>query len=94
VRAYMLTFVNMRLKQIGSMNQPLIEPLALLGIADLAVRWRYTRQGVHQFVNRVEFPASAATVNSGRVRVWHLADIEEFERGCPALSHKTSKRSK
>lgn len=54
-------------------------PLALLGIADLAARWSYTRQGVHQLTARSGFPAPAAAINSGRTRVWLLADVEAFE---------------
>ena len=54
---------------------------SLLGTADLATRWGYTRQGVHQLVARRSFPMPAATVNGGRVRVWLLADVEAFEQG-------------
>lgn len=53
----------------------------LLGTTDLAIRWGYTRQGVHQLVARRSFPMPAATVNGGRVRLWLLADVETFEQG-------------
>lgn len=69
-------------------------PLALLGIADLAARWSYTRQGVHQLAARRGFPVPAATVNGGRIRVWLLADIEVFEQGRLELSDQTAKRRK
>ena len=68
--------------------------LALLGTADLAVRWSYTRQGVHQLAARPGFPALVATVNGGRIRVWLLADIEAFEQGRPELSDEIAKRRK
>ena len=69
-------------------------PLALLGTADLATRWGYTRQGVHQLVARPGFPAPAATVNDGRVRVWLLADVEAFEQGRPELGDQVAKWDK
>lgn len=69
-------------------------PLALLGVADLATRWGYTRQGVHQLAVRPGFPAPAATVNSGRVRVWLVIDIEAFEQGRPELGDELAKRRK
>lgn len=68
--------------------------LALLGAADLAARWGYTRQGVHQLAARPGFPAPAAAVNGGRVRVWLLADVEAFERGRPELGDHGAKRNK
>lgn len=69
-------------------------PLALLGIADLAVRWNYTRQGIHQLAVRPGFPAPAAAVNGGRVRVWLLSDVEAFEQGRPELASIAAKRRK
>jgi hypothetical protein len=69
-------------------------PLALLGIADLAARWSYTRQGVHQLAARPGFPAPVATVNSGRIRVWLLVDIERFEQEQPELASTAAKRRK
>ena len=50
-------------------------PLALLAASDLAVRWGYTRQGAHQLAARPGFPAPAAAVNGGRIRVWLLARL-------------------
>ena len=69
-------------------------PLDLLGITDLAARWSYTRQGVHQLAARSGFPAPAAVVNSGRVRVWLLVDIETFEQGRSELASIAAKRRK
>ncbi len=66
----------------------------LLGTADLAIRWDYTRQGVHQLVARRSFPKPAATVNGGRVWVWLLADIEAFEQGRFELGDQVAKRNK
>ena len=68
--------------------------LALLGVADLAARWGYTRQGVHQLAARPGFPAPAAVVNGGRIRVWLLADIEVFEQSRPELGDQVAKQRK
>ena len=69
-------------------------PLLLLGISDLAVRWSYTRQGVHQLAARPGFPVPAAAVNGGRIRVWLLVDIEVFEQGRCELGDQVAKRRK
>ena len=69
-------------------------PLALLGVTDLAVRWGYTRQGVHQLAARPGFPAPVAAMNGGRIRVWLLADVEAFEQGRPELGDQVAKRRK
>ena len=68
--------------------------LTLLGAADLAARWGYTRQGVHQLAARPGFPEPVAAVNGGRIRVWLLADVEAFERGRPELGDQAAKRRK
>lgn len=68
--------------------------LALLGVADLTARWSYTRQGVHQLAARPGFPAPAASVNGGRIRVWLLTDIEAFEQRRPELGDQVAKRRK
>ena len=68
--------------------------LVLLGAADLAARWSYTRQGVHQLAARTGFPEPVAAVNGGRIRVWLLADIEAFEQGRPELGDQVTKRRK
>ena len=68
--------------------------LILLGVADLAVRWGYTRQGIHQLAARPGFPVPIAAVNSGRVRVWLLADVEVFEQRRPELGDAIAKRRK
>ena len=68
--------------------------LVLLGAADLAARWSYTRQGIHQLAARPGFPAPVAAVNGGRIRVWLLADVEVFEQGRPELGDQVAKRRK
>lgn len=68
--------------------------LALLGVADLAARWEYTRQGIHQLAARPGFPVPAAVVNGGRVKVWLLADVEAFEQGRPELGNQAAKQRK
>ena len=68
--------------------------LALLGVTDLAARWGYTRQGIHQLAARPGFPMPVAVVNGGRIRVWLLADVEAFEQERPELGDQMSKRRK
>lgn len=68
--------------------------LVLLGVADLAARWGYTRQGVHQLAARTGFPKPVGAVNGGRIRVWLLADIEAFEQGRLELNDQVVKRRK
>lgn len=68
--------------------------LILLGMADLAARWGYTRQGIHRLISRPGFPAPVAVVNSGRIRVWLLADVEAFEQERPELGDQVAKRRK
>ena len=90
MRAYTLTFVNARRHTPSVMTTM----LALLGVADLATRWGYTRQGVHQLAARPGFPEPVALVNGGRTRVWLLTDIEAFEQGRPELGDQVTKRRK
>lgn len=68
--------------------------LALLGGADLAARWSYTRQGVYQLAGHLGFPAPVGAVNGGRIRVWLLAEVEAFEQGRPELGDEVAKRRK
>lgn len=93
MRADTLTFVNVRWHTRPAMPDASLT-LALLGATDLAARWGYTRQGVHQLAARPGFPAPAAAVNGGRIRVWLLADIEAFEQGRPELGDQEAKRRK
>lgn len=49
--------------------------MKLLGVADLAKRWNYTKQGVHQKLKQdVSFPKPIATINSG-ILVFLESDI-------------------
>ncbi len=66
----------------------------LLGIADIAARWRYTRQGVHHLLRRADFPEPAVTFNEGRTKAWARADIEAYERNRPELGDPEAKRRK
>lgn len=69
-------------------------PASFLGVADLAARWRYTRQGVHKLCAVPGFPAPAFTLNAGRVRAWHLPEIAAFEQSHPELTSATEKHRK
>lgn len=68
--------------------------LHLVGVADLAERWSYTRQGVHKLAARPDFPIPLGAVNGGRIRVWSLVDIEAFERDRPELGDPDAKERK
>ena len=68
--------------------------LHFLGIADLQDRWCYTRQGLHKITHSAKFPEPAATINRGRVRMWHVADIEAFEQAHPEVRDPEAKRRK
>jgi hypothetical protein len=68
--------------------------LELVSIGDLEDRWCYTRQGVHQFAKSRHFPPPCATINRGRQKVWHLADIELFERQHPEVLDEAAKQFK
>lgn len=68
--------------------------LQLVSIGDLEDRWCYTRQGIHQFAKSRHFPPPCATINRGRQKVWHLADIEAFERQHPEVLDEAAKQFK
>ena len=52
--------------------------MKLLGVADLAKRWNYTKQGVHQKLKQdVSFPKPIAKINSG-ILVFLESDIINY----------------
>ena len=52
--------------------------MILLGIKDLAKRWNYTRQGVHQKQKQDKtFPTPITKINEGRIQVFLEKDIFE-----------------
>jgi hypothetical protein len=64
------------------------------GIADLVVRWNYTRQGVHKLAHLPDFPEPHAIINRGRTKIWLLSDLEQFEANHPEVTSETAKQSK
>ncbi len=68
--------------------------MKFVGIADLVVRWNYTRQGVHKLVRLPDFPQPHATINRGRTKIWLLSDLEQFEADHPEVTSETAKQSK
>ena len=53
--------------------------MKLLGVADLAKRWNYTKQGVHQKLKQDRsFPKPIAKINSG-ILVFLESDIINYE---------------
>ena len=65
-----------------------------VGTGDLVRRWKYSRQGINQWLKKPGFPPPAFTVNGGRTRVWDLSAIEAFEVGRPELGDPEEKRRK
>lgn len=67
---------------------------SFLGMADLVARWTYSRMGTHNVTRWPDFPAPAFKINQGRVKVWHLVDIEAFEKLHPELVSEHAKGQK
>lgn len=54
--------------------------MKLLGIADLAKRWKYTKQGVHQKIKQdANFPKPIAVINKN-ILVFVESDIIPYEQ--------------
>ncbi len=54
--------------------------MRLLGIIDLAKRWNYTKQGVHQKMQRdQDFPKAIATINKATL-VFNEEDVIKYEQ--------------
>lgn len=68
--------------------------MQLLGVADLVARWVYTKQGIHRLIRTDDFPKPCAQVNQGRIRVWHLQDIEAYESAHQEVRSQSHKRRK
>ncbi len=66
----------------------------LVGMADLAARWGYSRQGVHKLSKLPDFPPPFAVINQGRTKVWRLSDFEAFEAERPELHSEEAKKRK
>jgi len=64
------------------------------GVTDIVERWIYTRQGVHQLIQRIDFPSPAFTINKGRTKVGKLADIVAFEEKNPEVIDESARRER
>lgn len=54
--------------------------MKLLGLLDLAKRWGYTKQGIHQKMKKdPEFPKPIARINNQRTMVFNEEDIIQYE---------------
>lgn len=54
--------------------------MKLLGVTDLAKRWNYTKQGVHQKLKQSDdFPKPVAVINKGTL-VFLEEDIASYEK--------------
>ena len=64
-------------------------------MADLARRWPvYTRRGVYKLTRSDNFPAPAITDGTGRIKLWHAADVATYEAAHPEVSSEDAKRNK
>jgi len=55
--------------------------MKLFGITDLAKRWNYTKQGIHQKQKADDaFPKPIARINQERIQVFLEKDIIEYEQ--------------
>jgi len=68
--------------------------MAYLTLADLVRRWVYTRRGLQKLIGRGGFPAPVITDATGRLKLWHTADIAAFEDAHPELTDREAKRRK
>jgi len=68
--------------------------MAYMGMGDLLKQWIYTRRGVEKIMRRDDFPRPAFTINGGRTKVWHTADIAEYTRIHPELTSEAAKHRK
>lgn len=60
--------------------------MKLLGIIDLAKRWKYTKQGVHQKIKQdKDFPKPVAIINKN-TRVFLETDIIPYEQNNKELT--------
>ena len=69
----------------------------LVSIADLARpggRWIYSRQGIGKLALTADFPVPVAIVSKGRLKVWELALIVEYERRHPEVVDPFQRRRK
>jgi predicted DNA-binding transcriptional regulator AlpA len=65
--------------------------MKLLGVTDLATRWNYTKQGVHQKMKKdITFPKPIAIINTG-ILVFLESDILEYEVNKKELSDSSYK---
>jgi hypothetical protein len=57
-------------------------------------RWIYTPRGVRKLTQSANFPPPTFTINAGRTKVWHMADIRAFEARHPEVTSEDAKRRK
>lgn len=66
--------------------------MILLGIKDLEIRWKYSRQGIHQKQrNDPDFPKPIASINLGRNQVFLEKDIAKYEKNHRELTEENYK---
>jgi hypothetical protein len=65
--------------------------MRLLGIADLCVRWSYSKAGVHKLAKSKDFPSPIGIVCKGRIKIFLEEDILSYERTRPWLFDEEQK---
>jgi len=66
-------------------------PETSLTVGAIARRWGYSRQGVQKLAQRPDFPPPCFTFKRGRIRIWAVEDIEQYERDRPELHSQAAK---
>ena len=66
----------------------------ILAISDLAVRWSYTRAGVHVLAQQADFPLPIGQVCLNRIRLYALDDIRVYEQSRPWLLDTNEKEQR
>lgn len=68
--------------------------MKLLSIADLCVRWKYSKAGVHKLTKAKNFPAPFAIVSQGKIKIFKKEDIQAYEQDKPWLFDEEQKRQR
>ncbi len=56
--------------------------MKLLGVGDIAMRWDYSKQGVHKIMKKeLDNLKPVARINGGRASVFLETDIAKYEKG-------------
>jgi len=69
-------------------------PYDLLSMVDIRTRWIYSRGAIWNLSQKPNFPEPVATVSNGKIKLWTLAQIAEYEKLRPELTDAIAKAHK